>query len=799
MKSRSVTSLRAMILVGILGIEVLTAAAFIATTYPYARATSLEHADSRLNSALDLSFREAARFANGVGRLARFIDTLAASELLHLEETEATERIFAEVLRSEPRLSGAFLGTEDGSFIYVTREFEGLAERETLSRIIIRDGDSRMEQVLVRGPDFQVRRELDQDLGRYDPRERPWYRNAQAADGIVWSDPYIFFTSQQPGVTVSRRSGVGPDRSVSGVIGLDVSLARLSAFTDDLRASANGILAVVDSTGRVLAHPRTLSNGDYAAMDELPRIQDGGYPVLQKAMEEAGLLDGAMEERDRQTIMVDVDGQKHLVAFDFLNTLNQQWIIAVRVPVSDFLGWFNQVIYATIVTTIALAIAGIAVGMLLSKRIGLRLRRMQDAARQLANDQDEAFQYSRSGFSELEETENALGLMSAKIVAREKELRETNNRLSDIMRAVDQMPVGIVVFDLNGPIRFVNSLAATVLRFDGHDQECFDLASAKRIDAMRAGGADAPSLAQAIETRSQWETDIVYRGHGDELTFRAIAVPIGRGQSQRWVFALEDRTAQRRIESDLREAYDAALEASAAKTNFLANMSHELRTPLNAILGYSQALLSGIFGEIPDARHHDYVTNIEQSGVVLHETLSNLLDLTAIESGSMRLKAEPHEIDTLVKSAVENSAHALKAAGIEPTLDLGAPAAASLDGIKVRQAIVNLIQNSCKYAFGATRLTIRTRDAEDGQIQVEVEDDGPGIPVNLREEALRPFRRTDVDAQIAIDNGVGLGLPIAKAIAELHGGWLSLDTATGGKGLKVTLTLSRTQPLADAS
>ena len=85
----------AMILIGILGIEVLTAVAFIAATYPYARATSLEHADSRLNGALDLSLQEAERFADGVGRLAELIDTLSVSEVLHLEETECTITFFS--------------------------------------------------------------------------------------------------------------------------------------------------------------------------------------------------------------------------------------------------------------------------------------------------------------------------------------------------------------------------------------------------------------------------------------------------------------------------------------------------------------------------------------------------------------------------------------------------------------------------------------------------------------------------------------------------------------------------------
>ncbi len=226
--------------------------------------------------------------------------------------------------------------------------------------------------------------------------------------------------------------------------------------------------------------------------------------------------------------------------------------------------------------------------------------------------------------------------------------------------------------------------------------------------------------------------------------------------------------------------------ANRAKSEFLANMSHELRTPLNAIIGFSEAILSEIFGKFANPRYREYVNDIFTSGTHLLQIINDILDLSKIEAGKMDLNEEL--IDP--RQTIENSLNLIKekahANGIALSHDIAADVPQlHVDNRKFKQILINLVSNAVKFTLAGGRVVVRAKTASDGWLVVEVADTGPGIAPDQLEHVLDPFVQVDSGLDRKFE-GTGLGLPLSRAMVEQHGGTLDLQSEVG-KGTTVTL------------
>jgi len=240
---------------------------------------------------------------------------------------------------------------------------------------------------------------------------------------------------------------------------------------------------------------------------------------------------------------------------------------------------------------------------------------------------------------------------------------------------------------------------------------------------------------------------------------------------------------------DLAQARDAAIEASHAKSAFLASMSHELRTPLNAIIGFSEMMTTAQLGPIPD-RYKDYAHDIHNSGLHLLELINQILDLSKIEAGRMELNEAAFSPREVLESCIRLLRERAEKAGV--ALDLHIPSNRTqlwADELKFRQIVLNLLANAVKFtpAGGTVRLGA---DFEPGGFLVEVRDTGAGMSPSDIPAALEPFRQVGDDTLLK-QQGTGLGLPLAKALAELHGGTLTLES-----GLREGTTVTVLFPVA---
>ena len=238
---------------------------------------------------------------------------------------------------------------------------------------------------------------------------------------------------------------------------------------------------------------------------------------------------------------------------------------------------------------------------------------------------------------------------------------------------------------------------------------------------------------------------------------------------------------------ELDRARVVAEESSRVKSQFMAHMSHELRTPLNAIIGFSQMIGDAMMGPI-SARYRDYAVDIHKSGSHLLRLINDILDLSKVEAGRLELQEETVSLAGLVDECHRLVADRLTAGELKLTIDLprDLPAIRG-DALRLKQVLLNLLSNAVKFTPPGGRILVSAAMSGEGGIAVAIRDTGIGMAPAEIPLALEPFRQLDGAFNRRFE-GTGLGLPLARRLAEMHGGQLRITSATG-EGTTATLIL----------
>jgi len=285
---------------------------------------------------------------------------------------------------------------------------------------------------------------------------------------------------------------------------------------------------------------------------------------------------------------------------------------------------------------------------------------------------------------------------------------------------------------------------------------------------------------------------LVARG-GEERPIGGSVAPIqdAHGDTAGLVLAIQDMRERRRIERERgtllameQAARTEAEQASRAKDEFIATVSHELRTPLNSVMGWARLLRSGRLDPASTARA---VEAIERGASTQAQIVDDLLDVSRIVRGRLRLDVRRVELAPVIEAAIDTVRPAAAAKGITVTASL-APGAGPVQGDagRLQQVIWNLLSNAIKFT-STGRVEVRLEQVAAG-VRIQVQDTGSGIPVEFLPHLFERFRQADQSSTRA-HGGLGIGLAIVRHLVEAHGGTVSAESAGPGKGATFTVLL----------
>ncbi len=261
-----------------------------------------------------------------------------------------------------------------------------------------------------------------------------------------------------------------------------------------------------------------------------------------------------------------------------------------------------------------------------------------------------------------------------------------------------------------------------------------------------------------------------------------------------------DITALKEREQSLRQSEQAALlakkaaeDANRSKSDFLAKMSHELRTPLNAVIGFSEIMRDELFGPLGGKHYEGYVKDIHSSGSHLLSLINDILDMSKVESGTVELYEEEVELGTVI----DESIRLVRDRADANSITVGVAHADDLpplwaDERKLRQILINLLSNAVKFTLEGGSVTVGAELDAEGKMVIRVADTGIGIDPEHLETVLTPFGQVESPLNRKYE-GTGLGLPLTKALTELHGGTLEIASVFGqGTTVSISFPARRT-------
>jgi PAS domain S-box-containing protein len=354
----------------------------------------------------------------------------------------------------------------------------------------------------------------------------------------------------------------------------------------------------------------------------------------------------------------------------------------------------------------------------------------------------------------------------------------------------------VIVRDPDGHISFASPALTKLL---GHRPD--DIEMGKLAQLIHPDDLDICRGLNVVPLLGESFTDTFRMRHADghylwlETTVRGVYDQID-GQFRHLLSVSRDVTLRVQHDMDIKSARERAEAASKAKSRFLANMSHELRTPLNAVIGFTDMMRQRTFGPLGNEKYEEYATLIYDSGQLLLDLISDMLDMAKIEAGKLELNIETVDFNGTIEDSVRMLRDRAENGGLELTVDLPAePLCISADKRAVKQILLNLLTNAIKFTPAGGTIGVSVA-LESGFAVITVADTGIGIPAEDLDRLGHPFEQVNGDPMLA-KNGSGLGLALVRALTEKHGGTLTIMSEEGvGTEVRATFPIQASKRAA---
>ena len=517
-------------------------------------------------------------------------------------------------------------------------------------------------------------------------------------------------------------------------------------------SSIDGHVTVVDAAGELVADSLGLPNTNDSEIAEalLGRVV--------KTSREVAAFDG--DDLRYAAVPVEADGEV---------------IGAVRVgvPTSSVTGDVNRVIITVVVSAVLVGALSILLGWYVVRRTTRSVLAVTAGAQQLASG-DLDYRVPALGNDESRDLAVAFNRMARTI---RSTVTALNGERSKLTAVLDTMADGVVVADSDGDVTLLNTAAERMLGLSGRDVVGGRLAGVVWDHELMK------LVREAIELDEQQDGEVVLAA--SRRTVSAVATPIIQGGAEGVLLTLHDLTRRRRIDTTRRE--------------FVSNVSHELRSPLASVKAMVETLQAGARDDAEKA--DDFLKRINDEVDRMTALVTELLELSRLESGRVAMDVEPFQLEPVVKSVMDRLQMQADGGGVELACDIPVGLSPVLgEKAKISQVLVNLIDNALRFTPDGGEVRITAKKAGNGPdnagelVEVTVADSGPGIPPEHLPHLFERFYKVDRSRR---EGGTGLGLAIVRHIVQAHGGKVTVNSEVG-RGTRFTFTLKAAPNLPSA-
>lgn len=432
-------SIRWALIIGCLGLIWGTQVIITSSTYLSSQRVLLGHARDIMQNIAELTMEQSQNHLALAQGAAHLTKRLISSDVVgsDLDRRGVLEKYFLDQLAIYPHFAGIYVGLPNGDFFYVSRSNQR-SEKGFRTKIISHTNGLRETRLRWRN---QVYGLLDEEMDAsdtYDPRKRPWYIKALNEKDIVWTDPYVFYTSQKPGITIAGPIYHDGDQ-LQAIVGVDLEIDQLSVFISKLRIGKHGRAFMLNNNGDVVAFPDLskirFSDNDQDGRVRLVKIEElndslsrAAFDAVEWSRDSGGRLDLQAPRFARFE-----HGHKvyHAVFTPFENR-QWPWIIGVYLPESDYLGSIQDNRRFNLWLTMGLSVLATVVGLFMARAVIRPLDGLEKEALAIKRNDLSRKHNTRSAFKEIQETANAFALMKEDIRAGEEKYRGIFENIQDV-------------------------------------------------------------------------------------------------------------------------------------------------------------------------------------------------------------------------------------------------------------------------------------------------------------------------------------------------------------------------------
>ncbi|NHC34563.1 ATP-binding protein [Scytonema millei] len=628
----------------------------------------------------------------------------------------------------------------------------------------------------------------------YDPRTRPWYKEAVQKGKAAWSPVYIWFNQKEMAIDAVLPV-YDQKRNLIGVLDTPLKLSRISDYLKYIPISKSGQIFILDRSGLLVASSDSYQPFSMAPGGKLQRLKasESKNPLVRSTARYLTANSNKLTNTDLpQRLAFNQDRQRYFVDIHpFRDSWGIDWLIVAVIPEVDFM----EDIYATTRTTVLLCVlallVAVIIGIFTTRWIAKPIQRLNASAKHIANGEWDKTVEELGRSDEIGELAKSFNSMAVELQKSFAEMQDLNAALSASERQLHQfleaVPVGVIVHNSTSKISYANQTAQHLLGniiSDATSEELVKFYQLYRGD--RPYPTEELPMMRALKGETVIVDDLSLHQDGKVLHLEVRATPIREdcGNIAYAIVAFTDISDRRRAEQEIRElnqslerrVSDRTAELEAVNKEleaFSYSVSHDLRAPLRQIDGFSQILLSRYTDKLDD-RGENYLQricgNIQQMG----ELIDGLLALSRVNRSELqRTEVNLSQLATEIAAKLQETQPERQIEwAIAPEIIVSGDA--RLLGVLLE----NLLNNAWKYTANQTqpRIEFNVLHQENGQVVYFVRDNGAGFNMNYADKLFVAFGRLHSPAEFP---GTGIGLATVQRVVHRHRGQIWAEGKVG--------------------